>query len=75
MAAGIQGLVVAGTGNGTLHASLMPALAKARASGVALCLVSRCAEGQLVGEGQALASAPPGLNAFKARISLLLDLL
>lgn len=75
LTAGVQGLVVAGTGNGTLHANLLPALAKAQAGGVTLRLASRCAEGQLVGDGLALASAPPGLNAFKARISLMLDLL
>ena len=73
--AGVQGLVVAGTGNGTVHHALLSALAEARFKGVAVCLTSRCAEGQMVQGSQALPMAPPGLNACKARISLLLDLL
>jgi hypothetical protein len=39
-----------------------------------LRLVSRCEEGQIVGQ-TALQHAPLGLNAFNARVSLLLDLL
>ncbi len=75
VAAGVQGLVVAGTGNGTVHQSLLHALAKAEAAGVAVRLVSRCAEGQMVGEPVALPAQPDGLPAFKARISLMLDLI
>ena len=74
MAAGVKGLVVAGTGNGTVHHDFLTALGQAQAQGVALRLVSRCAEGQIVGE-TALPPSPLGLNAFKARVSLMLDLL
>jgi L-asparaginase len=73
--AGVKGLVVAGTGNGTVHHSLWGALAQAQKQGVAVRLTTRCAEGQVVGQPAALQTAPLGLNAFKARISLLLDLL
>ncbi len=38
-------------------------------------LVTRCAEGQIVGQPAALQTAPRGINAFKARISLMLDLM
>lgn len=75
VAAGVKGLVVAGTGNGTVHQSLLEALAEAQTQGVAVRLTTRCAEGQLVGQPAALQTAPRGLNAYKARVSLVLDLL
>ncbi len=75
VAAGVQGLVVAGTGNGTVHQGLLTALADAQALGVAVRLTSRCAEGQIVGEPEGLQCAPRGLNAYKARIGLMLDLM
>ncbi len=80
VSAGVRGLVVAGTGNGTVHQSLLNALATAQTRGVAVRLVSRCAEGRVVGQPAALQTtalqiAPDGLQPFKARISLMLDLL
>ena len=75
VAAGVRGLVVAGTGNGTVHQALLGALLQAQEQGVAVRLVSRCAEGQIVGTSNALPCAPRGLNPFKARISLMLDLM
>lgn len=75
VAAGVKGLVVAGTGNGTVHQSLLNALAEAQAQGVAVRLTTRCAEGQIVGQPAALALTPLGLNAYKAGVSLLLDLM
>ena len=75
VAAGVQGLVVAGTGNGTVHQRLLSALADAQNQGVAVRLTTRCAEGQIVGQPAALQAAPPGLNAYKSRISLMLDLM
>ena len=75
VAAGVKGLVVAGTGNGTVHQRLLSALADAQARGVVVRLTTRCAEGQIVGQPAALQAAPPGLNAYKARISLMLDLM
>jgi L-asparaginase len=74
LASGVKGLVVAGTGNGTVHKTLSVALSEAQAQGVVVQLVSRCAQGQIVGD-VALPTAPLGLNPFKARVSLLLDLL
>ena len=75
VAAGVQGLVVAGTGNGTVHQTLLTALAEAQVQGVAVRLTTRCAEGRIVGQPAALPLAPLGLNAYKARVSLMLDLL
>ena len=75
MAAGVKGLVVAGTGNGTVHQALLGALAEAQAQGVAVRLTTRCAEGQIVGPSASLPLAPSGLTVCKARISLMLDLM
>lgn len=75
VAAGVKGLVVAGTGNGTVHHHLLNALAQAQTQGMAVRLTTRCAEGQLVGQPAALQTAPGGLNACKARVSLMLDLM
>ena len=74
VAAGVKGLVVAGTGNGTVHQSLMSALVEAQDQGVGVRLTSRCAEGQVVGQ-PVLQMSPRGLNAYKARVSLMLDLM
>ncbi len=73
--AGVKGLAVAGTGNGTVHQTLLTALAAAQSQGVAVRLTTRCAPGQIVGQPAALQTAPLGLNAYKARISLMLDLM
>jgi L-asparaginase len=75
VAAGVKGLVVAGTGNGTVHQSLLIPLTEAQAQGVTVRLATRCAEGQIVGQPAALQLAPLGLNAYKVRISLMLDLM
>ena len=75
VAAGVKGLVVAGTGNGTVHQNLLATLAQAQAQGVAVRLTTRCAEGQLVGQPAALQAAPGGLSSYKARVSLMLDLM
>ena len=71
--AGLQGLVIAGTGNGTVHGTLQAALAQA--PGLSVRLSTRCALGQIVGEPATLQAAPRGLNPYKARISLMLDLM
>lgn len=81
--AGVEGVVVAGTGNATLHAALAPALQRAAAAGIALRRASRCALGSPVaaaaaGEKPGAADAPafyPGLNAVKSRIELMLELM
>ena len=75
VAAGVRGLVVAGTGNATLPAVWLAALAQAERAGVAVRLCSRCSRGQVVGRPDGPPLAPAGLNAYKARISLMLDLL
>jgi L-asparaginase len=75
VAAGFGGLVLAGTGNGTLHADLEAAAVRAAAAGVAVRLSTRCASGRVVGAlpRKLLVSATPG--AAQARVALLLELL
>jgi len=72
VAAGVQGLVVAATGNGTLHQALVPALDGALAAGVPVWRCSRCARGVLVGPDTGPAAA---MTPWQARVELLLVLL
>ncbi|HSI47878.1 MAG TPA: asparaginase [Ideonella sp.] len=75
IALGCRGLVVQGTGNGTVHQSLELALRKAIAQGVAVLRTSRCLGGGVVGApADALPSAAQ-LTPAKARVELLLRLL
>jgi L-asparaginase len=68
---GVQGIVVAATGNGTVHRALMPALLEAQAHGVKVLRASRCAEGGVIAQpGDELPST--NLTPVKARILLLL---
>ncbi|HRL98274.1 MAG TPA: asparaginase [Acidovorax sp.] len=72
---GVQGLVVACTGNGTIHHALEAALLRAQAGGVRVLRSTRCAQGQVLPKpGDALPDAH-GLSPVKARISLMLELL
>jgi L-asparaginase len=75
VAAGVKGVVVAGTGNGTVQHHWVAALQAAAAQGVAVRLTTRCAEGQLVGQAAHFQAAAAGLNAYKARVSLMLELM
>ena len=74
-AAGVHGLVVAATGNGTLHRDLEAALLEAQASGVRVLRSTRCGDGRvLLTPGDALPAAD-GLPPGKARVELMLQLL
>lgn len=72
LAAGVDGLVVAGTGNGTVSAPLTAALDRARHRGVAVRRASRCAFGPVIDtdRGEADTATP-----WQARVDLLLELL
>ncbi len=75
VAAGAQGIVIAGTGNGSVHAGLLIAARRAQTAGVRVVRSSRCLGGGVVGEpAGALPSAGP-LTPAQARVELLLDLL
>ncbi len=86
VAAGVRGLVVAGTGNGTVHRDLGPALQAAMDGGVAVVRSTRCVFGALVGSGadELLSAAGDkvaglagagGLTPVQARVELMLRLM
>ena len=80
-AAGVQGLVVAATGNGSVHAALEAALREAAARGVPVLRASRCAAGGVIegsdasGDGAGALPAAAALTPAQARVELLLQLL
>lgn len=72
---GVRGLVVAGTGNGTVHEELQAGLLHAQASGVRIVRSTRCPEGPILPlPGNPIADSQ-GRSPVKARIALMLDLL
>ena len=72
---GVQGIVVAGTGNGTLHFALQAALERAQMAGVAVRVTTRCPLGQVLPKPADLLPLARGLSPVKARITLLLELM
>ena len=72
---GVQGLVVACTGNGTIHRLLEAALLRAQAAGVRVVRATRCPEGQVLPKPGDQLPDSLGLSPVKARITLMLDLL
>jgi len=70
--AGVRGLVLAATGNGTVHQALQPALDAAAVAGVPVWRCTRCASGVLVGADTGPAGA---MTPWQARVELLLALL
>ena len=75
VADGANGLVAAGTGNGTLHHALEEALVQAQRSGVAVRRTSRCAQGAIIATAADRLPAAGALSAVKARIALILELM
>ncbi|WP_428851155.1 asparaginase [Imbroritus primus] len=81
---GVQGLVIAGPGNGSIHEALLPALADAWRQGVAVVRGSRSGAGYVTSATGVAAggehAAPGGfpatadLNPAKARVALMLAL-
>lgn len=74
LAQGVDGLVVAGTGNGTLSLPLEQALRVAQDQGVKVLRSTRCDAGPVTPSTAALPSAG-ALSPVKARIELMLELL
>ncbi|HEV8691345.1 MAG TPA: asparaginase [Ideonella sp.] len=75
VAAGARGLVIEGTGNGTVHASLLAAVERAQAAGVPVLRATRCAGAAVVGSPPGALTSAGELSPAKARIELLLRLL
>ena len=71
----VRGLVVAGTGNGTVHCDLEATLFRAQEAGVQVVRATRCTQGRVLPiSGSAIADSD-GLSPVKARIALMLALL
>lgn len=72
---GVQGLVVAGTGNGTVHQSLEAALLSAQARGVQVVRATRCTQGRVLPRTDDRLVSSKGLSPVKARIQMMLSLM
>ena len=70
-----QGIVVAATGNGTVHQSLASALLEAMARGVRVVRATRCARGRVIPDTANPMPDSAGLPPVKARLALALSLL
>ena len=70
-----QGLVVAATGNGTVHRDLLEALFEAVAAGVVVVRATRCARGRVIPDAANALADSWGLSPVKARLALALRLL
>jgi L-asparaginase len=75
VASGAAGLVVAGTGHGTVGSRLEAALARARGAGVRVTRASRCAFGPVLPHDGGDVEAAGELSAVQARVELQLALL
>jgi len=72
----VAGVVVAGTGNGSLHEDLESALQAAEAAGMAVRITTRCAQGRVLPQGRGDGLWPRlALPPAKARLALMLELL
>ncbi|HJV62360.1 MAG TPA: asparaginase [Albitalea sp.] len=74
-AAGVQGLVVAATGNGSVHRDLEAALIEAQQRGVRVLRSTRCRDGRVIATPADRLPAADDLPPEKARVELLLQLL
>lgn len=79
VAANVDGIVVAGTGNGSIHANVQAALADAARADIAVVRASRAGSGHVMRNGaapdDALGFISAGtLNPYKARVLLMLAL-
>jgi L-asparaginase len=73
--AGVRGIVIAGTGNGSVHEHLLQAAWRARDAGVPVLRASRCLLGGVFGAPEAALPSYGALTPWQARIELMLDLL
>ena len=71
----MSALVIATTGNGTIHQALMVSIERALAAGIDVMRASRCAFGQIVAGADEALPDSEGLNPVKARVALQLKLL
>ena len=73
--AGVQGLVMAGTGNGSVSSKVKESLLKAQMAQVQIRLSSRCNQGAVIPTGNHAFDATGALSPVKTRVALLLDIM
>lgn len=71
----VAGVVVAGTGNGSLHEDLASALQDAQRAGMVVWVSTRCAQGRVLPAGRDAGWVRTPLAPAKARLALMLALL
>ena len=71
----LRGLVVASTGNGTVHQALEAALLRAQAAGVAVVRATRCTQGRILPTAASTLPGADGLSPVKARVAMVLELM
>ncbi|MDM0112443.1 asparaginase [Variovorax sp. J22R133] len=70
-----QGLILAATGNGTLHHEIEAAAKRAQEAGVSVLRATRCVDGRILFKPADTIPDAGALSPVKARIALLLDIL
>lgn len=73
--AAVRGLVLAATGNGTLHHALEQAALRAQAAGIVVVRATRCTQGRILPKADDALRDAGGLSPVKARIALMLELM
>lgn len=73
--AGVKGLVVAGTGNGSMHHALEATLLEAQAAGVSVVRSTRCLDGPVQTKPGDTLPGAGGLTPVQARVELMLRLM
>lgn len=71
----LRAIVVAGTGNGTVHRSLEAALLRASDQGIAVVRATRCSQGRVMPTTADVFEDSGGLSPVKARIRMMLSLM
>jgi L-asparaginase len=72
--AGVHGIVVAGTGNGSVGTDLKEGLLRAQEAGVQIRVASRCNQGPVIVTALHIFPVLPGLSPVKSRVALILDM-
>lgn len=71
----LDGLVIAATGNGSIHHSIEAAALRAQEAGIAVVRATKCAQGRILPIANAALRDAGNLTPVKARISLVLELM
>jgi L-asparaginase len=75
VAAGAPGVVLAGTGNGSVHVQLLAAARRAQQQGVVVKRASRCLLGGVVGSSADKLPSAQDATPAQARVLLMLELI